>query len=177
MYKIWRNTTPEHRWGRAGLVSLLLASAAEHRRRWPGERVTIGDLDAPGPRHTTHDAGHDVDLYLEHAMMARNEHGGRYPDNYAGRPAEEVAGLRARVMDLAKMLATCARGEVRIYYNDPEIITPFRAWFEARGLRSSVGEPMVAHNELHRFHFHLTVADSLEPLPVEPAVEERADVD
>jgi hypothetical protein len=26
---------------------------------------------------------------------------------------------------------------------------------------------MVAHNRLHRFHFHMTIADGMEPLPVE----------
>lgn len=164
-YEIWRNTVPIHRWGRPGLVSLVLTAAAEYARRWPGEHLTIGDLDAPGPRHRTHDRGVDVDLYLTHAMMARNEGNGRYPDNYADRSPREVEGLRARVMDLAKILATCAEGRVRIYYNDPAIIGPFREWFRARGLRSNVGRPMLPHNALHRFHFHLTVSEDQAPLP------------
>jgi hypothetical protein len=166
-YRVWRNTTPEHRWGRPGLVSLVLATAAEYQRRWPGEQMQIGDLDAPGPRHRTHDNGVDVDLYLPHAMMTRSEGGRRYVDNYANRPAEEVAGHRARVMDLAHILATCARGQIRIYYNDPEIITPFLAWFSAQNLSSSVGAPMEPHNELHEFHFHLTIPEDFEPLPTE----------
>lgn len=167
LYTIWRNTTPEHRWGRPGLVSLILASAAEYQRRWPGERMAIGDLDAPGPRHRTHDRGVDVDLYLTHAMMTRNEGRGRYVDNYRERGRAEVRELRGRVMDLARILAVCAEGQVRIYYNDPEIITPFRAWFEARGLRSSVGLPMERHNRLHEFHFHLTIPEDRAPLPTE----------
>lgn len=164
-YAIWRNTIDEHRWARPGLVSLLLAVAAEYRRRWPGEQLVIGDLDAPGPRHQTHDRGVDVDLYLPHAMIARNDGGGRYPDNYEGRARSEVASLRARVMDLAKILATCAGGQIRIYYNDPDVIRPFRAWFDERGLSSDVGPPMRMHNDLHRFHFHLTVHDDVAPLP------------
>lgn len=164
-YAIWRNTVPMHRWGRPGLVSLVLTAAAEYARRWPGEHLTVGDLDAPGPRHMTHDRGVDVDLYLTEAMMARNEGGGRYPDNYEGRSPREIEALRARVMDLAKILATCAEGRIRIYYNDRAIIRPFRAWFDARGLESDVGPPMRPHNPLHRFHFHVTVAEDQAPLP------------
>jgi hypothetical protein len=146
----------------------VLAAAAEYGRRWPGEHVTIGDLDAPGPRHATHRRGQDVDLYLEHAMIARNEGHGSYPDNYADREPSEVRALRARVLDFARILATCARGDVRIYYNDPVVLEAFRGWFDAEGLASSVGEPMEEHNELHRFHFHLTVPLDLEPVPEEP---------
>jgi len=164
-YEIWRNTIDDHRWARPGLVSLVLTAAAEYRRRWPGEHLTIGDLDAPGPRHQTHDRGVDVDLYLTEAMIARNEGGGRYPDNYEHRSRREVRSLRARVMDLAKILATCADGQIRIYYNDPDLIRPFRAWFEERGYESSVGRPMRMHNDLHRFHFHLTIPEEMEPLP------------
>ncbi len=167
-YLIWRNTTDDHRWARPGLVSLLLATAAEFQRRWPGEQLTIGDLDAPGPRHQTHDRGVDVDLYLEDAMIARNDGGGRYPDNYEERTRSEVRSLRARVMDLAKILAVCTEGQIRIYYNDPDLIRPFRAWFEERGYESEVGRPMRMHNELHRFHFHLTVPEAIQPLPPAP---------
>lgn len=166
-YVIWRNTVPEHRWARPGLVSLVLAVAAEYHRRWPGEHLTVGDLDAPGPRHQTHDRGVDVDLYLEQAMIARNEGGRRYPDNYENRSRREVRSLRARCMDLAKIIATCAAGQIRIYYNDPDLIRPFRAWFEEQGMRSDVGRPMRQHNDLHRFHFHLTVADDIEPLTLD----------
>jgi hypothetical protein len=169
LYRIWRNTTPEHRWARPGLVSVVLGAAASYSQRWPGERMTIGDLDAPGPRHRTHDRGHDVDLYLEQAMLVRNEGHGRYVENYEGRSTEEVASMRARVMDLAKILAHCAHGEIRIYYNDPEIVAPFVSWFGEQGMRSSVGAAMQPHNDLHRFHFHLTIADNVEPLPPAPS--------
>lgn len=164
IYRIWRNTTPEHRWARPGLVSLLMAAAAEHRRRWPDSELHIGDLDAPGPRHATHRRGQDVDLYLPGAMIARNELGGHYPDNYEGRAALEVRRMRAEVLDFARVLATCARGEVRIYYNDPVVEQAFLHWYRGEGLSSSVGAPMQAHNELHRFHFHLTVPLDLAPL-------------
>lgn len=166
LWRTWRNTTDEHRWARPGLVSLVMAAAAEYQRRWPGEVVTIGDLDAAGPRHQTHDRGVDVDLYLEHAMIAQNIGGGRYPDNYANRPERVVRLLRARVLDLAKILAACSGGQLRIYYNDPELVRDFRAWFDARGLQSHVGRPMQQHNPLHRFHFHMTVAEEIQPLPL-----------
>ncbi len=168
VYRVWRNTTPEHRWAQPALVALVIAVAADHARRWPGEIVTIGDLDAPGPRHQTHDRGHDVDLYLENALMETNIGGGHYIDTYAGRPTRVVRMLRARVLDLARNLATCSGGRLRIYYNDPEILTPFLAWFEERGLVSDVGPAMVEHNRLHRFHFHMTIADGMEPVPFAP---------
>lgn len=164
-YEIWRNTTDDHRWARPGLVSLLLTTAAEYRRRWPDDHVVIGDLDAPGPRHQTHDRGVDVDMYLPASMIARSIGGGRYPDNYEGRSASEVRAMRARVMDLAKILATCADGQIRIYYNDPDLIRPFRAWFDAQGYVSEVGPAMRMHNDLHRFHFHLTIPETTAPLP------------
>lgn len=164
-HEIWRNTIDAHRWGRPGLVSLILTAAAEYRRRWPGEHLTIGDFDAPGPRHQTHDRGVDVDLYLTDAMIARNDGGGRYRDNYEGRSRRDVNRLRARVMDLAKILAACADGQIRIYYNDPDLIRPFREWFDERGYESEVGRAMRMHNDLHRFHFHLTVPETIEPLP------------
>lgn len=167
LYRVWRNTTPEHRWAQPGLVALVMAVARDHAHRWPGEVLTIGDLDAAGPRHQTHDAGHDVDLYLENALMETNIGGGNYLDTYAGRPSRVVRMLRARVLDLAKNLATCSNGQLRIYYNDPEIIGPFLTWFGERGLVSAVGPAMLAHNRLHRFHFHMTIADGMEPLPVE----------
>lgn len=168
LYRVWRNTTPEHRWARPGLVSLVMAAAQEYRERWPGESIAIGDLDAAGPRHQTHDRGVDVDLYLEHAMIARNDGGGRYPDNYEGRAEDEVRLLRARVLDLAKILATCSGGRLRIYYNDREIVNELRTWFDVQGLVSDVGLPMLMHNPLHRFHFHMTVAEDLAPLPIAP---------
>ncbi len=164
LYVVWRSTTPEHRWARPGLVTLVLAAAREYQGRWPGEHLTIGDLDAAGPRHQTHDRGVDVDLYLEHAMLDVNEGPHRYVDNYASRTPAEVASLRERVTDLARILATCSRGRLRIYYNDPEVLEPFVAWFAEQGFVSDVGPAMTMHNRLHRFHFHMTVPEDLPPL-------------
>ncbi|MFN7700577.1 MAG: hypothetical protein ACK6CU_28915 [Deltaproteobacteria bacterium] len=168
LYAIWRNTTPEHRWARPALVSLVLAAAREYAMRWPGERVTVGDLDAAGPRHQTHRDGVDVDLYLEHAMADRNEPGRPRIDNYHGLSRRAVRLHRARVLDLAKILAHCGGGRVRIYYADRDVVDAFRVWFAASGLVSDVSsQAMQMHNDLHRFHFHLTVARDLSVLPSE----------
>lgn len=168
LYRVWRNTTPEHRWARPALVSLVLASVREYAMRWPGEQVTVGDLDAPGPRHQTHDRGVDVDLYLEHAMADRNEAGRAQTDNYHGLSRRIVRLHRARVLDLAKILARCSGGRLRIYYADREVVDAFRAWFTEAGLRSDVAsQAMQMHNDLHRFHFHATVAEDLAVLPAE----------
>lgn len=166
LYRVWRNTTPEHRWGRPGLVSLVLAAAREYAERWPGEQLTIGDLDAPGPRHQTHNRGVDVDLYLPHAMADRNEEG-RIPfDNYHGLSRRQIRLHRDRVMDLGKLLATCSHGRLRIYYADRPVVDEFRTWFTEQGMVSDVAaQAMQMHNALHRFHFHMTVADDLPPLP------------
>jgi hypothetical protein len=164
LFTIWRSTTPDHRWARPGLITLVLATAREYQARWPHEHLTVGDLDAAGPRHQTHDRGVDVDLYLEHAMLDVNTPGNRYEDNYAHRSPEEVASLRERVTDLAHILATCAQGRLRIYYNDPEVLTPFLTWFDAHGYVSDVGPAMTMHNRLHRFHFHVTVPENLPPI-------------
>lgn len=165
LYTIWRNTEPKHRWGRRGLVQLLLAAASDFRRAFPGEQLAIGDLDAPGPRHTYHRSGVDVDLYLPGRMAAENEGSGRYPSNYPGRASLEVRMLRARVLTLAKILATCTDGQLRILYNDTEVEERFNRWFRDQGFHSAFGEPMQAHNELHRFHFHVTVAEDLDMWP------------
>lgn len=168
LYTIWRNTTPEHRWARPGLVALVLASVREYAMRWPGEHVTVGDLDAAGPRHQTHRDGVDVDLYLEHAMADRNEPGRARIDNYRGLSRRSVALHRARVLDLGKILARCAGGDVRVYYADRPVVDAFRAWFTEAGLQSSVtATPMQMHNDLHRFHFHVTVPAGLPVLPTE----------
>jgi hypothetical protein len=164
LYVVWRSTTPDHRWARPGLVTLAMAAAREYQRRWPGEHLTIGDLDAAGPRHQSHDRGVDVDLYLDHAMLDVNEGPHRQIDNYATRTPEDVASLRARVTDLAHILAICANGRLRIYYNDPEVLDPFVAWFAAHGFVSDVGPAMTMHNRLHRFHFHMTVPEDLPPI-------------
>ena len=168
LYGIWRNTTPEHRWARPGLVALVLAATREYAMRWPGEHVTVGDLDAAGPRHQTHRNGVDVDLYLPHAMADRNEPGRAQIDNYHGLSRRTVRLHRARVRDLAKILARCAGGRIRIYYADREVVDSFRAWFTEAGLTSDVSaQAMQMHNDLHRFHFHLTVAEDLAVLPSE----------
>jgi len=93
-----------------------------------------------------------------------NGPGNHYEDNYAHRSPDEVAALRERVTDLAHILATCTRGRLRIYYNDPEVLTPFLAWFEAHHYVSDVGPAMTMHNRLHRFHFHVTVPEDLPPI-------------
>jgi len=165
LYDIWRNTTPDHTWGRPVLVSLVLAVASDHARAHPGERVTVGDLDAPGPRHKTHRGGVDVDLYLPGFMATENLGTGRARENYAGLSPEDARAKRARVVSLAKTLAACTAGRLRVYYNDSEVIAPFEAWFRGRGFRSPFGRPMVAHNPLHLFHFHVTIPADLEVLP------------
>jgi hypothetical protein len=138
--------------------------AARYSGAHGGEKVTVGDLDAPGGRHRTHSNGVDVDLYLPRLMAAQNMGKGRFVDNYAGRSALHVAGCRERVLDLARMLATCSQGRLRIYYNDPPVIEAFLDWFGAEGLASPFGRPIEPHNDLHRFHFHVTIDEDL-PLP------------
>lgn len=162
-YRIWRNTTPEHRWARPGLVAMLLRVTATFRKAYPDVLLTIGDLDAPGPRHQTHDRGVDVDVYLEDSMIARNDGGGLYPDNYLGKSEEQVASLRHRVMTLGQALALCSHGDLRIYYNDQVVVDEFRHWFAQQGLTTSFSFAMLPHNELHRFHFHVRVAETLVP--------------
>jgi len=165
-FATWRNTSEDHRSARPGLVSLLLATAAEYARLYPGEELAIGDLDAPGPRHETHDEGVDVDLYLPGMMAVENLGAGEYENNYAGLGPLQKRMLRARVESLARILATCTAGRLRIYYNDPPVNRRFRSWFEAQGYESPFGNPMQEHNDLHRFHFHVTVPRELGPLPV-----------
>lgn len=159
-YRIWRYTTPTHRWGRPALVTLVLATAREYHRL-TGEPVTVGDLDAPGNRHQTHDRGVDVDLYLPGRMATENMGKGRYEDNYRGQSPSYVDKCRQRVGLLARILATCSDGDIRIYYNDEPVIDSFRDWFEEQGLVTSFDAPMVPHNKLHLFHFHVTVAEDL----------------
>jgi hypothetical protein len=161
----WRNTRSEHWWGRPGLVSTVLATAHGYADKFPGERLVVGDLDAVGPRHVTHDRGVDVDLYLPGVMESENAGGGVHPSNYVDRPHFTTRMRRARVQALARLLASCTEGAVRIYYNDPEVIRPFMAWFRQVGFAAPFGRPMQAHNDLHRFHFHVTIEESLAPLP------------
>jgi hypothetical protein len=175
LYQVWRNTDDDHLWGRPALVSLALVAAVEYGRLYPGESLAIGDLDAPGPRHETHDDGVDVDLYLPGMMVADNAGAGEYPDNYEHLTPLQRRMLRARVEELARILATCTDGRVRIFYNDPPVNARFRRWYEARGYESPFGPPMQEHNDLHRFHFHVTIPRDMEPLPV--AAEDEATSD
>lgn len=170
-YRRWRNTIVEHWWGRPSLVTFILASMAEFDRLHPDQVVAVGDLDAPGPRHQTHDRGVDVDLYVLGALLTENAGGGRYPSNYEGKSEAEVEALRVRVLDLAKVLAACANGAVRIYYNDEVVLERFHAWYDAQGFAPNpFGRPMQRHNALHDFHFHVTIPEDLpvhamDPLP------------
>jgi hypothetical protein len=159
----WRNTRPEHWWGRPALVSTILSIAHGYADRFPGERIVVGDLDAPGPRHSTHDRGVDVDLYLPGIMESDNTGSGSYPSNYVSRPHLTNRLRRARVQHLARLLASCTGGAVRIYYNDPPVSAQFTPWFQAHGFVSPFGRAMQAHNALHRFHFHVTIDEGLPP--------------
>ncbi len=164
-YEIWRYSGHGARWGRPALVSLVLAAAHRYADETGGERITVGDLDAPGERHRTHDRGVDVDLYLPAHMATKNMGKSVFVDNYAGKDAGEVQKSRDRVLLLARILAQCASGRLRIYYNDPPVIESFLSWFEDQGLSTPFGAPMVPHNELHLFHFHVTIPDDLEIVP------------
>jgi hypothetical protein len=161
-YEIWRYTRPHARWGRPALVALVLATAAEYARETGGEKVVVGDLDAPGDRHKTHDRGVDVDLYLPSRMARDNLGKGRTRDNYAGKCPSYVRKSRERVLLLARILASCTGGRLRIYYNDEPVIDRFLAWFDERGLSTPFESAMMKHNALHLFHFHVTVPEDLE---------------
>lgn len=166
-YAVWRNTSPEHRTARPALVNLALATAAEYSRIYPGETLAIGDLDAPGPRHETHDQGVDMDLYLPGAMAVENLGQGEYGENYADLTPLQRRMRQRRVETLARILATCTAGKVRIFYNDPEVETRFLSWYREQGFEpSTLGPPMLAHNDLHRFHFHVTIPVDSPALPV-----------
>ena len=166
-YRRWRNTIMEHWWGRPSLVTAILGTAHRFHESYPEQVLAIGDLDAPGPRHRTHDNGVDVDLYLLGAMMVENAGGGRYPSNHEGKSDEEIEALRERVLELAKSFAVCTGGKLRIYYNDEPVVERFLAWYELQGYDPAPFEtPMRTHNALHEFHFHVTIAEDLAPLPV-----------
>ena len=169
-YRRWRNTIMEHWWGRDHLVSYVLAVADDFHRAHPEQVLAVGDLDAPGPRHQTHDNGVDVDLYLLGAMRFENTGGGRYLSNYEEKADEEIEALRSRVESLAKILAVCANGQLRIYYNDEVIIERFHTWYAKQNYPPNpFGLPMQAHNALHEFHFHVTILEDsplLERMPL-----------
>jgi hypothetical protein len=177
LYGIWHNTKEWNRSARPALVALVLAAAHDYARLYPGEKLVIGDLDAPGPRHQTHDRGRDVDLYLPGSMIAENRGGGLYPSNYLYRGSLERRMLRGRVESLAKILATCTDGRVRIYYNDPPVNDRIRRWFSDRGFESPFGKPIRNHNDLHRFHFHVTVPEDLPLLGGDPIFRVEDDED
>lgn len=171
MWRRWRNTIPEHMYGRPALVGLALATAREMRALFPEQVFAIGDLDAIGPRHQTHDNGVDVDLYLLGTLMTENAGGGRYPSNHEGKTPEEIDELRRIVETTARILAYCTEGQLRIYYNDPVVLERFHAWYDAHGYESPFGRPMQVHNSLHDFHFHVTIAEDMEPLEALPYTE------
>ncbi len=164
-YRRWRNTIMEHWWGRPSLVAYILASLDDYERVFPEQVVAVGDLDAPGPRHRTHDNGVDFDIYLLGALMVENAGAGNYPNNYEGKSDEEIEALRQRVETLARVFASCAEGKIRIYYNDPVVLERFHTWYDTQGFEPNpFGRPMQAHNRLHDFHFHVTIPEDL-PLP------------
>ena len=171
-YRRWRNTIMEHWWGRPALVAYLLASLDDYERAFPEQVVAVGDLDAPGPRHQTHDNGVDFDIYLLGALMVENAGAGAYPSNYEGKSEEEVEALRERVETLARVLATCAGGKIRIYYNDEVVIDRFLAWYAEQNFpENPFGAPMRKHNHLHDFHFHATIPEDLPVLEMTPLAE------
>ncbi|QQR89389.1 MAG: hypothetical protein IPJ88_14455 [Myxococcales bacterium] len=153
LYVLWERTPPAERWGSPTLVKLALKAAYAYTKAYPGERLTVGDLDAPPDQHKTHNRGMDMDLYLRGSMLSTVEGGG----NYRSRSTFEQRMLRARVFDLAKILAQCAQGQIRIYYNDEVVMRWFNPWFWARGWRPPFGQAMVAHNHSHDYHMHVTV--------------------
>ncbi len=171
-FTIWRNTTADSRSARPALVSLALAVADEYARQFPGETLAIGDLDAPGPRHNSHDDGVDIDLYLPGAMEVENLGSHEFVENYAELTPLQRRMHRARVLTLAKILATCADGRVRIYYNDDDVQARFERWYDAQGWHSEFGRAMQGHNDLHRFHFHVRIPPDLAPVPMAPEGEE-----
>ena len=162
-YAIWRNTRQEHRSGKRNLVVALLQTAFTYAKIFPGEKLIIGDLDAPGPRHQTHREGIDADVYLPGRMRLENTTGHRpFPNNYRDADPGRVDGSRKRVLTLAKVLATCTQGNLRIYYNDEKVKEDFLDWYKRQGYSAPMGPPMQEHNELHGFHFHVTVKPSLQ---------------
>jgi len=164
LYTRWRNTIDEHTWGRPALVGVLLATAYAFRARFPQQELLIGDLDAPGPRHVTHKTGVDVDLYLPNTLLVENLGARRYRPNYRTMSNVNIEHARHRVEALARILAVCTEGRLRIYYNDTTVRDRFHEWFDARGLVTPFGRPMQRHNALHDFHFHVSIGEDT-PVP------------
>ncbi len=164
LYTRWRNTIDEHTWGRPALVGVLLATAYAFKARFPNQELLIGDLDAPGPRHVTHKTGVDTDLYLPNTLLVENLGARRYRPNYQTMSNVNIEHARHRVEALARILAVCTEGRIRIYYNDTVVRDRFHAWFDARGLVTPFGRPMQRHNALHDFHFHISIGEDT-PMP------------
>ncbi len=174
---LWRNTADDHRRGRPALVALLLAASVEYARRYPGERVVIGDLDAPGPRHETHENGVDADVYLPNTMEVENLPGNELVENYATLTPLFRLVRQERVETLARALATCSNGRLRILYNDADVRRRFLLWYRDRGFTTPFGAPMRAHNDLHRFHFHVSIPEDLEVLPFDGGPDDEPDTE
>ena len=160
LYKVWWRTPPEELWGRTALVRLVLSSIALFRTQHPDDELYVGDLDAPESSHMSHQEGIDADIYLLRWMEWIQVKDAKYEDNMAWRTPQSKALGRKKVLDLAKALAVCSSGKLQIFYNDPEVLTPFGAWFDASGYRSPLGPAMTAHNDTHHDHFHVRI-----PLP------------
>jgi hypothetical protein len=142
-------------------VRLALGTARGYAAEHPDSPLEIGDLDAPALRHEGHNTGRDIDLYLPQTMMSESRPGS-VESNYGPLSPGQRALRRGRVASLARILAICAQGRLRIYYNDAEVRSSFLAWFRSVRLETPFGEPMRPHNPLHDFHFHVTVAHDLE---------------
>jgi hypothetical protein len=164
LYTRWRNTIDEHTWGRPALVGVLLATAYAFKARFPNQELLIGDLDAPGPRHVTHKTGVDNDLYLPNTLLVENLGARRYRPNYRTMSNVNIEHARHRVEALARILAVCTEGRIRIYYNDTTVRDRFHTWFDARGMTTPFGRPMQRHNPLHDFHFHISIGEDT-PMP------------
>ncbi len=109
-------------------------------------------------------------------MMVENAGGGRYPSNFEGKSEEEIEELRRRIEILARVLATCANGHIRVYYNDDIVRDRFHAWYDAQhffpeGESNEFGRPMQGHNHLHDFHFHITIPEDLPLIEQEPLLD------
>ena len=149
-YDRWRNTVDKHTWGSAELVQSTVNAIALFKQWHPEQRVRVGDLDAPGPRHRYHRTGVDVDLYLPGAMRVESKGARRYENNYDDQPPSHIEAMQTRVTDLARALALCTDGKLRIFYNDPIVIERFTTWFNEQGYTPPPKGPMQPHNKTPR---------------------------
>jgi hypothetical protein len=157
LYHVWWRTPPEELWGSPDLVRLILSAIAMFRTEYPDDEIYVGDLDAPGSHHFSHRNGVDVDIYLLRWMEWIQVKDARYEDNMAWRTEASKKLARAKVTHLARSLAICSSGRLQIFYNDPEVITPFNEWFKSSGYSSPLGPAMTAHNDTHHDHFHVRI--------------------